>query len=153
MWQGACRDAATDRLLKIYNVIDYIVCCQPQKALLRDSRSYFGTTLESNHRLVVACIDASRLFSCWGRTTRTSRKTIRYATDRYATDRFADPEIRARYRTKVQQRLAGTIPSATYVQDRWNAISEVICSSAADTISAVPNTNTTKRQEHFYPSG
>ena len=52
MWQGACRDAATDRLLKIYNVIDYIVCCQPQKALLRDSRSYFGTTLESDHRLL-----------------------------------------------------------------------------------------------------
>ena len=64
-WQGARRDAATDILVKIYNVIDYIVCRQPQKVLLRDSRSYFGTTLESDHRLVDARIDASRLFSCW----------------------------------------------------------------------------------------
>ena len=137
-WQGTRRDVVTDRLVKIYNVIDYIVCCQPQK-VLRDSRSYFGTTLDSDHRLVVARVDASRLFSCWGRTTRTRRKTIRYATDR-----FADPEIRAQYRTKVEQSLTDTISSATSAQASWNAISEVICSYAVDTIGVVPNTNTSR---------
>ena len=142
-WQGVRRDTVTDQLVKIYNVIDYIVCRHPQKSLLQDSRSYFGTTLESDHRLVVAQINTSRLFRCWGRKMASSR------TIRYATDSFADPNKRTCYRTEVQQRLADTQPSVTSAQESWNTLSKVILSSAAATVGEVPKK--TRPRETFCP--
>ena len=134
-WQGVRRDTVTDQMVKIFNVIDYIICRQSQKALLQDFRSYFGTTVESDHRLVITRIDTSRLFRCWGRTKLTSSRTIRYATDS-----FADPNIQTCYRTEVQQGLADTQPSVTSAQESWNTLSKVILSSAAATVGVVPNT-------------
>ena len=54
-WQGQCRDASTNQVVPIYNMIDFILCHQSHKTLLQDARSYAGTKLTSNHRLVVAC--------------------------------------------------------------------------------------------------
>ena len=56
-WQGQRRDAATGQVVPIYNVIDFVICRQTHKRLLVDSRTYAGTLLDSDHRLLTAKVD------------------------------------------------------------------------------------------------
>ena len=82
--QGQRRDVATNQVIPIYNMIDYVACCQSHKSLLQDARSYAGTKLTSDHRLVVARTNISRTFGVWGKSVRTTTKTIHYATQQLA---------------------------------------------------------------------
>ena len=56
----------------IYNMIDFIICCQSQQSLLLDARSYAGTKLNSDHRLVVSRVRLSRVFCMWDEKHKTS---------------------------------------------------------------------------------
>ena len=46
-----------DKCLTIYNQIDFILCKQDMKRNLRNSRSYAGTRVHSDHRIVIAKYD------------------------------------------------------------------------------------------------
>ena len=59
----------------IYNIIDFIISRQSQKSLLLDARSYAGTVLNSDHRLVVCRVRHSRVFGMWGRKTQNQNIT------------------------------------------------------------------------------
>ena len=78
--------------LRIYNMIDFILCPHSHKSLLQDSSSYAGTKLTSDHRLVVARANISRVFGVWGKCTRTTTKSIHYATQQ-----LAEPVVRLEY--------------------------------------------------------
>ena len=66
-YQQKRKDNTTGLDVVIYNMIDYIICRQSQQSLLLDSRSYAGTVLNSDHRIVVSRIRLSRVFGMWGR--------------------------------------------------------------------------------------
>ena len=51
-WVGRLKDKATDKIINIFNQIDYIICQQRHKQCLTNSRSYSGTLLSSDHKLV-----------------------------------------------------------------------------------------------------
>ena len=64
-------------------MIDFITCCQSQKSLLLDARSYAGTVLNSEHRLVVSRVRLSSVFGlCMGRKTQNFTKPKHYSVDR-----------------------------------------------------------------------
>ena len=52
-WENQRINPNTNKLLKIYNQIDYIICQTSKKCVLVDSRSYAGTQTSSDHRLVI----------------------------------------------------------------------------------------------------
>ena len=65
----------------IYNMIDFIICRQSQQSILLDARSYGGTVLKSDHRLVVSRVRLSRVFGMWGRKTQNFTKPKHYSVD------------------------------------------------------------------------
>ena len=56
-------------IVTIYNQIDYILCSQSNKATLKDARSYNGTEVSSDHRIVVTRIEME-----WRRMFNTAKK-------------------------------------------------------------------------------
>ena len=62
-------------------MIDFIICHQSQQSLLLDARSYAGTVLNSDHRLVVSRIRLSRVFGMWGRKPQNFTKPKHYSVD------------------------------------------------------------------------
>ena len=53
-WIGQIRDRTTGKIINIFNQIDYILCQKRNKHLLTNARSYAGTLLTSDHKLVKA---------------------------------------------------------------------------------------------------
>ena len=53
-WLGQIRDRTTGKIINIFNQIDYILCQKRNKHLLTNARSYAGTLLTSDHKLVKA---------------------------------------------------------------------------------------------------
>ena len=43
----------TNQVVAVYNMIDFVLCHQSHKSLLQDGKSYAGTKLSSDHRLVI----------------------------------------------------------------------------------------------------
>ena len=64
-WQGQYRDATNGTIVPIYNTIDFVIFRLSHKSLLTDSRAYAGTLLDSDHRLIIAQLDLSRLYYVW----------------------------------------------------------------------------------------
>ena len=62
-------------------MIDFINCRQSQQSLLLDARSYAGTVLNSDHRLVVSRVRLSRVFGMWGRKAQNFTKPKHYSVD------------------------------------------------------------------------
>jgi len=61
-WTGWRKDYSKGKTVPVYNQIDYIICPRSQKRLLRNSRSYGGIEITTDHRLVVAEIDFTRIY-------------------------------------------------------------------------------------------
>ncbi|GFR67803.1 craniofacial development protein 2-like [Elysia marginata] len=51
-WVGQRKDRSTGNIINIFNQIDDILCQQRHKHLLVNARSYAGTILTSDHKLV-----------------------------------------------------------------------------------------------------
>ena len=66
-------NTAMRRTVPIYNTIEHcthlqhyrLICRQSHKSLVTDSRAFAGTLLDSDHRLLIAQLDLSRLYYVW----------------------------------------------------------------------------------------
>ena len=85
-WKGQYRDATNGNIVTIYNTIDFVICRQSLKSLLTDSRAYAGTLLDSDHRLLIAQLDLSRLYYVWSEIAPSAKHT-RYNTEQLASGR------------------------------------------------------------------
>ena len=139
-WQGQCRDVATNQVVPIYNMIDFILCPHSCKSLLQDSRSYTGTKLTSDHHLVVVCANIFRVFGVWGKCTRTTTKSIHYATQQ-----LAEPVICLEYQLRLAQSVADLPLKGKPAQEQWQNIADAIHSVAESTIGTIPPT---QRHKH-----
>ena len=134
-WQGQPRDVATNQVVPIYNMIDSILCPHSHKSLLQDSRSYDGTKLTSDC-LVVVRANISRVFGVWGKCTRTTTKSIHYATQQ-----LAEPVIRLEYQLCLAQSVADLLLKAKPAQEQWQNITDATRSAAESTIGTIPQPN------------
>ena len=128
-WQGQRRDAATGQVAPIYNVIDFVICRQSHKRLLVDSRTYAGTLLDSDHRLLTAKVDLTQLYNVWGRIekVRTSKRV------RYNTCLLANEPYRAKFWDAVSEALPEINTNAS-ASERWNSVENIVKEAAESTI-------------------
>jgi len=142
-WQGQRRDAATDTVVPIYNTIDYIVCRQNQKQLLTDSRSYAGTCTSSDHRLVVARLDVSRIFGVLGKQQQRTKSN-----PRIAAELLIQPETREQYQSDLNNNLCNGVTAPSSSQEAWNTISKKVLDVAKDCLGVV---QPQRRRQDFCP--
>ena len=110
-------------------VIDFVVCPQSHKRLLSDSRSYSGTLLHSDHRLLVAKLDLRQLFNVWGCIEKARMpKHVRYNTDLLVNDPH-----RAMFRAAVSDSIS-EVNTNTTASERWTSVEHALKSAAESTI-------------------
>ena len=128
-WQGQRRDVTTCQVVPIYNVIDFVICTQTHKKLLTDSRSYSGTLLHSDHRMLVAKLDLRQLFDVWGCIEKARiPKHVWYNTDLLVNDLF-----RAMFRAAVSDSNL-EVNTNTTASERWTSVEHILKSAAESTI-------------------
>ena len=120
-WQGQRRDTATGQVVPIYNVIDFVKCRQSHKRLLVDSRTYAGTLLDSDHRLLTAKVDLTQLYNVWGRIekVRTSKRV------RYNTCLLANEPYRAKFCDALSEALPEINTNAS-ASERWSSVENIV---------------------------
>ena len=52
-WEQQRTNKTTNQVIQTFTEIDFILCQQNQKRTLIDARSYAGTSVKGNHKLVV----------------------------------------------------------------------------------------------------
>ena len=110
-------------IVNIYNVIDFVICRQPYKSLLTDSRSYAGTLLDSHHRL-----DLTRIVDVWGRIEKLRMsKHARYNTELLATKCF-----REQFRDVVS--VLSPPNANTTASETWKSVEHALKSAVEWTI-------------------
>ena len=141
-WQGQYRDTTTGDIVPIYNVIDFVICRQAHKSILTDSRSYVGTLLDSDHRLLITKLDLRHLH-IWEHLGRPQpKKRVRFNTDE-----LTNAPKRAQFREGFIESLAD-IDTSSPVSERWSQIKQALSSAAESTIGrSVPGRNPPQCQE------
>ena len=89
-WQQSRKDKRTNKIKMIYNQIDYIIVSQKQKHALLDARSYNGTEVFSDHRMVVTTMRSEWFILCKKSTSRSKEKT----SNRLNVEMLNDIEVR-----------------------------------------------------------
>jgi len=133
--------------LPIYNQIDFIFCLNRQKQLFTDARSYAGTALESDHRLVIARARLSRCYGLWSRVA----KPVHSDTTRQklCVSKFADQQTKLDYQQKLSSYVQEQAPATNCEpNEAWAKLSTSILDTARDTIGA-DNAKHKQREARF----
>ena len=128
-WQGQYRGATNGNIVPIYNTIDFVICRQSHKSLLTDSRAFAGTLLDSDHRLLIAQLDLSRLYYVWSEIAQPP--SAKHA--RYNTEQLASGPIRTKFRDAVSESLPDVNPNLSASQ-KWDLLKGTLKSAAETTI-------------------
>ena len=118
-----------NKIVKIYNQIDYIICQENQKHLLCNSRSYSNTLTNTDHRIVVTemNIQMHRIYK-----KDNKRKEKPFNSQLLTMNEDIRNQYKNELRTKIEQQI------------EWNDIQKSITSTAQTTIgylNKVPNSN------------
>ena len=128
-WQGQYRDATIGNIVSIYNTIDFVICRLSHKSLLTDSRAYAGTLLDSDHRLLIAQRDMSRLYYVWSEIAQPP--SAKHA--RYNTEQLASGPLRTKFRDAVSEALPEVNHNMSASQ-KWDLLKGNLKSAAETTI-------------------
>jgi len=101
-WTGHIADPKADSkaTIPIYNQIDFILCKLNSKPLLRDSRSYGGADVNSDHKPVVTRLSMDKIHLIHKRTNQ--KGATRYNLARLT----SDPTTQEQYQEDVRKNLA-----------------------------------------------
>ena len=108
--------------------------CQGKKSV--DGRSYAGSVLNSDHRLVVCRVRLSRAFGIWGRKTKSVTKPRHYSVDR-----LSDTHEASNYKLQLATRmneLSNEFETAETAQTPLNSVVKAIEEAAASSIGITP---------------
>eukprot|EP00794_Sanderia_malayensis_P021165 gene21165-23243_t len=105
-----------NKVIHIYNQIDYIICPENRKHTLIDARSYSGTKVNSDHRMVICRlrIEPFKLF----RKTKSRNKT-----PFNCTALIKDENVRIKYKNEIEKELQEC------KSNDWRTIKEIIKNS------------------------
>ena len=123
-WEGARSD------IKIFNQIDYVIVHERNKSILGDARSYAGTLVFSDHRIVVVRINISHLHARWAIPTQPRRRR-KVATATL----ISDNDARSAYASTVRKKLSGdTDENQMSTRDLLNHIGECVQSAGEEVV-------------------
>ena len=101
-WQGQYRDATNGNIVPIY----FVICHLSHKSILTDSRAYAGTLLDSDHRLLIAQLNLSRLYYIWSEIAQPP--SAKHA--HYNTEQLASGPLRTQFCDAVSESLPEVNP-------------------------------------------
>ena len=120
------------------NQIDYILVRKQHKRMLTNSRSYSGTSTNSDHRLVMTKMNVK-----WSKAykNRKNDETINI-------DKLKNDENKQKYREEVQKKADDLITNeAQSVQEKWTNIVDTCITAAKETIGIRKNTKKSEDEE------
>ena len=122
-WTGQWRDKITGKLVNIFNQIDYIIVPNRQKHLLTNARSYAGTTLTSDHKLLKTSLKIEQ-YKLW-------KANYTKGTPKLNVSKLPD-QIQA-YKEAVNTHLA-TLDKQNSPNETWYRIQDILRSAAHTTV-------------------
>ena len=111
----------SSKTVPFYSQIDYILCRSNLKSLLVNSRSYGGTLVKSDHKLVITKIDYNDIFLAYPKRSTTKRYDCENLT--------CNVETQINFQEDIHQRLTQT-PTLENANDEMNNIFNVLKASA-----------------------
>ena len=114
------------RPITTYHQIDYIMMQQNRKHILRDARSYKGTQVASDHRVVVSRMDIE-LYRVY------KRKINKSDSKKINSNQLRNDEKRTVYHQEISNNLKN-VSLNQKVGQKWNQIKDVIIKSAEKSV-------------------
>ena len=97
MWENTRINKNNGSVTKVYNQIDYIIYQTNKKHILQNARSYAGTQVNSNHRLVITKLKTAN-YNLFKPNPTTKHKPIN-------TSCFSEPGVKEKYKALVKEKL------------------------------------------------
>ena len=130
-------DSKSNRMITIYNQIDYIICPTDQKCNLRNARSYNGMSTFSDHRIVLMSIDVQMYKIYLQKNKKKENNTQRFDSSKLVNN----PVIREQYQQVLKENLA------TCNKESWHEISESITKAAEKTVGFIKRDKYNKKSD------
>lgn len=124
-WIGQRRDKESGKIINIYNQIDYIICRHRHKQFVTNARSYGGTLLTSDHKLVKTNFTIEL---CKQRQSNTVKKSLAINKANIVDNR----ECRAQYQHLLNTHLWQTQHENDTPCDQWKQTQQAIKRAAED---------------------
>lgn len=133
-WQGQFKDPSTNSTHKIYNQIDFIITQFRHKNVLKDARSYAGTLVSSDHRLVICNTNINPYYN--------TKSTIK-APPKLDLEKLLNTKTRHKFQVECNKLLITTTPSAPPKEQQSN-LTRVLTEAARNTLPVIPRSFSTK---------
>ena len=121
-----------NKVIHIYNQIDYIICPRNRKHVLVNARSYGGTQVNSDHHIVICTlrIEPFKLF----RKSKSTNKT-----PFNCTPLIKDENVQTKYKNEIEKELQQC------KSNDWRTIKEIITNSAQNHLGYVKKVGPNRR--------
>ena len=149
-WIGQIRDRTTGKIINIFNQIDYILCQKRNKHLLTNARSYAGTLLTSDHKLVRASfkVEKHKLCRKEHQSKRTPKPNIAAIVNKEESQRRYQNTLDTKLSTITSDRKNNTDNStADSVPDRLKRVQTIIKQSFDESVGFVENARQNKQND------
>ena len=149
-WIGQIRGRTTGKIINIFYQIDYILCQKRNKHLLTNARSYAGTLLTSDHKLVKASFKVEKHKLC--RKEQQSKKTpnpnIAASVNKEESQRRYQNTLDTKLSTITRDRKNNTDNStADSVPDRLKRVQTIIKQYIEESVGFVANARQNKHND------
>ena len=151
-WIGQIRDRTTGKIINIFNQIDYILCQKRNKHLLTNARSYAGTLLTSDHKLVKASfkLEKHKLCRKEQHSKRTPKPNIAAIVNKEESQRRYQNTLDTKLSSITNDRKNNTDNSkarADSVPDRLKCVQTIIKQSIEESVGCVATARQNKHND------
>ena len=151
-WIGQIRDRTTGKIINIFNQIDYILCQKQNKHLLTNARSYAGTLLTSDHKLVKASfkLEKHKLCRKEQHSKRTPKPNIAAIVNKEESQRRYQNTLDTKLSSITSVRKNNTDNSkarADSVPDRLKCVQTIIKQSIEESVGCVATARQNKHND------
>ena len=136
-WTGHIRDGTTGLVKPIYNMIDFVLIPHLCRPLLRRARSYAGTEVASDHKLVIAVMEFSGLYSIHN-TVPKKKKNIKPV---LAVRQLQNPQSREQFTTALETKHANLEIEAESASSMWQKATKIIIEAAESSLGTLHRTS------------
>ena len=126
-WENTRINKNNGSVTKVYNQIDYIICQTDKKHILQNARSYAGTQLNSDHRLIITKLKTSN-YNLFKPKPNTKHKPIN-------TSCFSEAGVKEQYKTYAKEQMH-TIEIEQFEenQQKWDKIVNTLVECGEQTL-------------------
>ena len=128
---GWIKDQSTKKSRPYFSQIDYVLCKSRSKVLLTDSRSYAGTKLHSDHKLVCARVDFTSRYKLYGDRKRAAK---RYNTTTLVCSRNTQELYKNNLKQQIEGLKSASVNNIVNTQNQFNELFQSVKSAAAEAV-------------------